>query len=61
MRITKKRKEFLYAQLAKDHALGALVDLDCPDHEFVECYGVSKKEASEALKALVESIRPIGR
>ena len=61
MRITKKRREFLYNQLSKDHALGALVDLECPNDEFLDCYGVTKKEAAEALKALVESIRPIGR
>ena len=57
LRMTKKRKDFLTAQLSKSHALGSLVDLECPDSEFKECYGVTKKEASEALQAVLDSLR----
>jgi len=56
MRLTKKRKEFMRSMLSKSHALVSLVDMDCPDQEFKECYGVTKKFASEALQAVVESL-----
>ena len=55
MKLTKKRKEFMCRTLAKNHALGALLDFENTDNaEFLDCYGVTKKFATDALASLVE-------
>ncbi len=56
MQLTKKRKLFLYRLLKKEYALGALdsyYDMDLKK-KFKEEYGLTLKEAADALDALLE-------